>query len=270
MAKVESLSNFLEIKQQTDRDVRQLGPLVSARYEATSTASQTIITLPFVVVQDTVQKNAFQLYIDGFLLREGAANDYTFTSVVNNTSAEVTLTTAIVADLNIIALKIGAYQEQFPNPSSVTASLNAQINTISVKYSNTAGTTLTKSASNIVPFATVDWDNYTNWVTDTFTAPQDGEYSFVGGIVIATGATWASGDFVKVAIQKNGVDNTVSIYPQLAQTAPIGVPFEFKMKLLTGQTAKLNVNPTKAAAGNVTLNTTAGYNTIAITKIGKY
>ena len=47
-------------------------PVIS-KYEADSTASQTVINMTFSVDQNN--KEAFQLFVDGNLLREGAAND---------------------------------------------------------------------------------------------------------------------------------------------------------------------------------------------------
>jgi hypothetical protein len=83
---------------------------VIARYEADSTASQIIINMSFAV--DQANKESFQLFIDGKLLREGALNDFTFTSIqTDNTSSQITLSTAIPAGLNIIAIKLGLKQD---------------------------------------------------------------------------------------------------------------------------------------------------------------
>lgn len=125
MSKIEQASEYLQLKQSTERDARNMGVLVSDRYEADSTAAQTIINLTFSVTQTSEQKRAFQLYINGSLLREGSSNDFTFTNVTGAVSAQVTLNAPIAAGLNIIALKVGGYQDLFPNPSSVTASLSS-------------------------------------------------------------------------------------------------------------------------------------------------
>lgn len=125
MAKVEQLNPYLSTKQSTNRDVRQQGVLVSAKYSADSTAGQTVINInTFTVTQTTEQKRAFTLFIDGTLLSEGATADYTFTSVANGLSSQITLNAPLIAGLDIQAFKIGAYQENFPNASSVTANLN--------------------------------------------------------------------------------------------------------------------------------------------------
>jgi hypothetical protein len=121
--KSEQINSYTEIKQRTDRDVRQVGVLASDRYETESTASQTVINLPFTVSQTVEAKRAFQLFVDGTLLREGATNDFQFTNILSTVSSQVTLNIPIVASLNIIALKLGGYVDSFPNPSSVTATL---------------------------------------------------------------------------------------------------------------------------------------------------
>ena len=74
-------------------------------YEAESTALQTVITLNYIV--DTTNTSNFMLFINGDLLREGSGNDYTFTSVSNNNSSEITLTSSLTAGLNIKAVYLG-------------------------------------------------------------------------------------------------------------------------------------------------------------------
>jgi hypothetical protein len=129
MANIEQLNKFVELKQKTSADVRQLGQVVSAREEQVSTDAQTVINLAnFVVNQD--QKEAFLLFIDGQgPLVEGAGNDFTFTNIVSNTSAQITLNSPLAAGLNIVALKIGTSIAPFPNPSSVQAALNNDVGT---------------------------------------------------------------------------------------------------------------------------------------------
>lgn len=80
------------------------------RYEATSTASQSVINLTFSV--DQTLTDQFLLYVDGKLLRLGASHDYTFTSVdANNFSSQVTLTQSLPVNYNILAYKLGLKKE---------------------------------------------------------------------------------------------------------------------------------------------------------------
>lgn len=127
MAKLEQANAFLELKQRTNRDVRQLGPLVTQFYEAESTASQTVINLSFAVEQTAEAKKQVQLFVDGKLLREGAGNDYQYSSVSSGQSSQITLSAPIAAGLNIVAQRIGSSIQNFPNPSSVQATLNSDV-----------------------------------------------------------------------------------------------------------------------------------------------
>lgn len=127
MSKVEPLNSFVSYKQKTNADIRQRGRVVSDREPlADSTDGQTTITLSnFVVDQD--QKDNFMLYIDGKLLREGVNDDYQFTNIQNNQSATIELNDPIGPGLNIEAFKLGIEIAPFPNPSSVEARLNNEV-----------------------------------------------------------------------------------------------------------------------------------------------
>lgn len=119
--KSEQINSYLEVKQRTERDVRQLGVLVSESYEADSTDGQTVINLNFTV--DVNNKKQIWLFVDGMKLVEGVTANYTFTNIVGSLSSQITLNSPLSANLPIQAYKIGAYQETLPNPSSVTATL---------------------------------------------------------------------------------------------------------------------------------------------------
>lgn len=97
--------------------------LGSNQYSADSTAAQTVINFGFWVDLDS--KPNFDLFIDGAFLREGAANDYTFTNIVNNQSNQVTLNSPIAAGLNIVATYRGIYQQidSMPNPMTAAGDL---------------------------------------------------------------------------------------------------------------------------------------------------
>ena len=99
------------VKKFTNNDVPYTPqfPVVN-RYETTSTASQTVINLNFSVDQSNT--DSFFLFVDGKALRSGSANDYTFTAISStNTSSQITLNYAIIANLNIIAIKLGVKKE---------------------------------------------------------------------------------------------------------------------------------------------------------------
>lgn len=99
------------IRKTSDSDLpySSMQPVLN-RYEAVSIAGQTIITLDFTVDQANI--DAFLLYVDGKLLREGASNDFVFTNIQpDNTSYQVELTLPLLVDLNIIAIKLGTKPE---------------------------------------------------------------------------------------------------------------------------------------------------------------
>jgi hypothetical protein len=175
----------------------------------------------------------------------------------SNISGTLSLTGATSTQLSI---------SRISGPAQIAAS-----DSVNISYTNSAGTTLTKSSSNIVPFATKIYDSHGAFVTDTFTAPISGTYQVSAGVLIANGATWAAGDAVNISIQNNGTDAISTSFPQLPNTvANIGANVSGTVKLLAGQTIKINVNPSKAAAGNVTLQTAAAYNYLTITRTGNY
>lgn len=111
MSILQKVNNRGNIRKTSDSDLpySAMQPVLN-RYESVSTAGQTVITLDFSV--DQANKDAFLLYVDGKLLREGASNDFVFINIQpDNTSYQVSLTLALLADLNIIAIKLGTKLE---------------------------------------------------------------------------------------------------------------------------------------------------------------
>jgi hypothetical protein len=107
MSILRPVNSKANIKQTSGSDIpANVSQNILNRYEADSSTSQTVINMSFSV--DQSNKDAFLLHVDGKLLREGAANDYIFTNIASdNTSSQVTLTSALPAGLNIIAIKAG-------------------------------------------------------------------------------------------------------------------------------------------------------------------
>lgn len=107
------MNSKANVKKSTNQDIpfASAQPVLS-RYTAVSTASQTVINLPFSV--DTINlANQFFLSIDGKVLTVGIANDYTFTAIGSDgTSSQVTLTVAIPVNLNIQAWILGVKAER--------------------------------------------------------------------------------------------------------------------------------------------------------------
>lgn len=111
MSILQQINKRGNIRKTSDSDLpySSMQPVLN-RYESVSTAGQTIITLDFTVDQANI--DAFLLYVDGKLLREGASNDFVFTNIQpDNTSYQVELTLPLLVDLNIIAIKLGTKPE---------------------------------------------------------------------------------------------------------------------------------------------------------------
>ena len=125
MSNILQVNNYAKFKQLTNRDIRQLGPLVHDIEEFTSTASQTVLNLTKIVC-NLSQKSIVQVYVDGKLLREGSGNDYQWTGVSGGQSSQITFEYALPADLNIIVYRIGASAQSVPNVNSFQANLNTQ------------------------------------------------------------------------------------------------------------------------------------------------
>src|SRR5579884_501860 len=110
----QSLSSKGNVKKFTNNDITpQLNQPAIASYYATSTASQTVINLPFYInTTSTSYTDNLWLFVDGKKLNLGASNDYTFTNIGSDgNSNQVTLNTSIPANLNIQALKLGLKPE---------------------------------------------------------------------------------------------------------------------------------------------------------------
>lgn len=128
MANIEQGNPFLELKQRTNRDVRQLGPIVGQTYgPVESTAAQSVINLSFAVEQTDTAKKQVHLYVDGKLLAEGAGNDYTYIGAVNGQSSQIQLAAPLAAGLNIFAERVGVSIQNFPSPATVQATLNNDV-----------------------------------------------------------------------------------------------------------------------------------------------
>jgi len=122
-----------------------VGRPVTNRYEAESTAAQTVINLSFSV--ETSKLDNFMLFIDGVLLQEGVSSDYTFTSIVGGTSNQITLNSSIIAGLNIVAVNLG--------------NVLSNVNTTTLQ-------------SDIANTRVKSWENMTT--TDTAQSTYDGAY----------------------------------------------------------------------------------------------
>ncbi len=154
--------------------------------------------------------------------------------------------------------------QRLSGPATIAAS-----ESVNARYTNTAGTTLTKSAANTVPYATKDFDSHSAFATDTYTVPIAGKYLVIANVTLAGSYTWAAADYLEADVYKNGSIHTGTFYEFTGATSGnSSVTVQGLVNCVAGDTIKINVNPSKAAAGNVTLNTSAGYNSLSITRVG--
>lgn len=153
--------------------------------------------------------------------------------------------------------------------SNTVMSQDSDTRVVAFRATNVAGTTLTKSANNTVPFATADYDTHGAFATDTYTCPLPGKYVVKAGVTIASGATWAANDYIQIEVLKNGTGATGSIpfYFFGTATGTFGPTVNATVNCVAGDTLKINVFPSKAAASNVTLNTAAGYNFFVVERL---
>jgi hypothetical protein len=111
-----SANKKANVRQITDADILSTsGQPVVAAYEVDSVAGQTMIpntgSLPFLI--NTANRENFELFVDGKLLRYGANNDYTFADVDSNGfSSRIQLNSSLYGTFNIIAIKRGLKKEQ--------------------------------------------------------------------------------------------------------------------------------------------------------------
>lgn len=135
MSNTISMTPYTKVKQSTDRDSRNFGPLVSGYELQTSTLNQTSITLTqFVCSLD--KKSSILLVIDGQILTEGVGNDYVWVTGVNGTASVITLAVAIPAGLNIQIYKIGSSNPATPNAETIQATANFALSQVDQKNNN--------------------------------------------------------------------------------------------------------------------------------------
>lgn len=220
----------------------------------------------------------------GTAIDSGAAS-YNVVAVYSSTTAILVSKYTDSGTSGILDVVTQAVPFTFGNADSVTVrwrvplvgkSSNAQVSSdadtrvVAFRAVNTAGSTLTKSSNNAVPFATVDYDTHGAWATDTYTVPVPGYYQVSAGITLASGATWASGDMISAYTDRSASalnrSNPVLFFGTFANQPSF--VYKGTVYATAGQTIKFNVNPTKAAAGNLTLDTTNNFNWITIEKVG--
>lgn len=144
----------------------------------------------------------------------------------------------------------------------------AAAESVNMKYTNTAGTSLSNAGFTNVPFATRVYDSHNAWNGTQFVAPIAGKYSVKATINFAS-ATYGVNNSIVCAIYRNGsLDTAGAEEPIMAiVTLPFGGDVATTVQCNPGDTVELRVFNTRSG-GSTALATTTGYNHIEIERVG--
>lgn len=153
--------------------------------------------------------------------------------------------------------------EKIQGPSTIAAS-----ESVNLRYTNTAGTSIANTGDVVVPFVTRDFDSHGSWVTDTFTAQTSGKYEVNAKLSFAS-ATYAAGNRMVASIYKNGSFYTYGAYVSVAgaATMELGVSINDTVSMLAGDTLKIRVSNNRTA-GATAIGTSGNSNSVNIKRIG--
>ena len=146
-------------------------------------------------------------------------------------------------------------------PSAIAAT-----ETVSLKYSNTAGTSIAAAGTAPVSYATKAHDTHNAWNGSTFTAPVGGKYR------VTVNAAYANASFTtgtaSISVRKN--TTLVDFISILNKWANINIDVclngSGEYDLVSGDTLDIRLVHNEGTAR--TLNTTAGTNYVCITRVG--
>lgn len=195
--------------------------------------------------------NAGYARVDGAL--ELLANDTVDIRAQLNTGSSTVTLSATVGNSLVV--------ERSSGPSQIMAS-----ESISCRYTNSAGTAFTSTPSTI-PFATKEWDSHNAWTGTSYIAPISGEYEINLGLVL----TSISYTTTQIPLNANVLVAGVA-KGNIFRTKGDGVAFNYqgtnsrKVKALAGQA----ITVTLATDVNNTLIADASFNYIEINRVGNY
>ena len=191
-------------------------------------------------------------------------------SAVNSASGS-TLVYAVAGDLLDIRQSTSSATVGVGNVSFARLSGPSQIaatESVSLRYTNTAGTSIPNTGENKVAFATKDYDSHNAWVTDTFTAPMSGKYRVSANLVYAS-SLYATSNDTYVVIYKNGTAHSYGPFFNVmaALTLSMGCNVTASVSCVAGDTIDIRTFNNRTA-GATLLSTTAGLNHVEIERIG--
>jgi hypothetical protein len=143
---------------------------------------------------------------------------------------------------------------------------------VSCRYGNTAGTSMTGGAATQIPFATKSFDSHGSWDGTKFTAPVSGKYSVKVGTGFAS-AAWTAAQIIDVNLRKyvSGTPTNVSCVGAMtfsgSVTAQVSTTGSDTIQLLAGEQIDVAVFHSAATRN---LNTDSRYNYIVIERVGNY
>lgn len=185
-------------------------------------------------------------------------------------NAGTVLNLQIKATSTTPAISASSTQNFFSISRRSGPSVIAAAESVNMKYTNTAGTSIPNTADNNVPFATKVYDSHNAYNTSTgiYTVPVSGKYAVQGTINYAS-ATYGVNNQVLASVYKNGaIDSYGDIAPIMAiVTLPFGSVVDTTISCNAGDTLEIRAQNTRTA-GATTLNTGAGFNHIEIERIG--
>lgn len=163
----------------------------------------------------------------------------------------------------VVAATEKIWIKRVSGPSAIAAS-----ESVNLRYTNTAGTSIANSGDIVVPFVTRDFDSHGSWVTDTFTAQTSGKYEVNAKISFAP-AAYAAGNRMVAAIYKNGSFYSYGPYVGIAGAVTIeqGVLINDTVSMLAGDTLQIRVSNNRTA-GATAIGTSGNSNSINIKRVG--
>lgn len=153
--------------------------------------------------------------------------------------------------------------EKLTGPSAIAAS-----ESINLRYSNTAGTSIAAGAgTSQVPYATKTYDTHNAWNGNTFTAPIAGKYRVTVSVFYAS-ASFTAGSTISIQARVNGTaTNFIGILTKQASfTSGLAQNGSDVINLLAGDTLDIQLSHNEGTARS--LATTANTNYICIERIG--
>lgn len=214
-------------------------------------------------------------------------NGSIYSAVANNNTG----TNAVASGSTLISMIVGDFIDFRVNvtttPAAAAGATLAQSNAVSIqrlsgpaviaatesvnmKYTNTAGTSIANTGDNNVPFATKVYDSHNAYNTSTgiYTVPVSGKYAVTGTINYASQTYGVNNQLICSVYKNSALDTYGDIAPVMAiVTLPFGSVVNSTVQCNAGDTLEVRAQNTRTA-GATTLNTGAGFNHIEIERVG--